>query len=92
MGCSKMLKDIFEPKRFCIPGSAISVKTLPSNRETNTIVRVSVKNCTTSWLRWLPITLRMPTSFERLTACAVAKLIKLIDAVIIKKKPIIARP
>ena len=60
---------------------------LPSREALQTMIAVSIRNCSASCLRLLPSTFRTPTSLERLTACAVARFMKLTQAITIRKMP-----
>ncbi len=52
------------------------------------MINVSLKNWNINCCFLLPNTFRTPTSLARLTACAVARFIKLIQAIISRKSPI----
>ena len=62
-------------KAFNKAGASNTDKTVAENVSKN----VSLKNCITSWPLELPIVLRIPISLDRFEACAVVKLIKLIQ-------------
>ncbi len=58
-----------------------------ANATANKVIRkVSPMNCMMRFLRLLPNTLRTPTSLARFTACAVARLMKLTQAMIRQEK------
>lgn len=64
-------------------GNAILAITSANITAQTTMIVVSPITCTINCFLLLPNTLRIPTSFERPTDCAVYKLIKFIDAMMI---------
>ena len=69
-------------------GRADAANKQASSIAVNVINAVSEINCQNSCEGRLPNTFRIPTSLERLSAWAVARLMKLTQAVMIKNKPI----
>src|SRR5687767_6380311 len=74
-------KDISISNIRVIDGNATEVISTATTVEKATIKNVSKRNCFFKCHLLLPKTFRTPTSFDRLTACAVERFIKLVQAI-----------
>lgn len=82
------LKCISDLNRLFKKGKPINAKPIAIAVPAKVMMVVSVMNCQNNCRGKLPSTLRTPISFERLSACAVARLTKFTQAVMIRKSPI----
>ena len=87
-GLAKKLIVICTLSNLFKKGKAIVAIVMASSNAAKTITDVSLKNWMPNCFRLLPRTFLTPTSFERLTACAVARFMKFTHAIKIRKIPI----
>ncbi len=85
---SKKFRDIWVSSSLFKNGSTPAATKTAKTEALHTINAVSPMNCRASCLRLLPNTFLTPTSFERFTACAVARLMKFTQAITRRKIPI----